>query len=237
MSGVGRFTGYLARMAKGRGPTQERGPETAWEREADAAVAGAEADRTMSTKALRKFIAALRQFPSPTLLDLGPVVGSNIQYFGEQLGCKVIIEDVFEDLDRLDREGRLAELPAHLDRRFTEARLSADGVLCWDLFDFLDRGSSQVLAAHLMRAMKPDAALFGMFGAEHAVEARFTKFVVVDDDTLRHRSYSRPRIRQAMMQNRDIGQLFGQLRVSDLFLLHSKVREILFRKPGYLFTP
>jgi len=30
----------------------------------------------------------------PTLLDLGPVVGPNIAFFGEHLGCKVLVEDV-----------------------------------------------------------------------------------------------------------------------------------------------
>ncbi len=229
MSGVGKVTGFLSRLARGRDPAVDPGPEPV--------AARLEAEPLVSTKALRKFIAALRQCPSPAMLDLGPVVGANIQYFGEQLGCKVFVEDIFEDLDRFEREGRSADLPAFLEARFPQARQSVDGVLCWDLFDFLDHRSAQVVAAHLMGVLKPDGALFGMFAAGHPAEARFTRFVVVDDDTLRHRPYSRPRMRQPVMQNRDIGQLFGQLRVSDLFLLHSKVREILFRKPGYLFNP
>jgi len=64
-----------------------------------------------------------------------------------------------------------------------------------------------------------------------------TKFVVADDASLRHRPYSTPRMRQAVLQNRDIIKLFDRLRVSDSFLLQSNVREILFRKPAYLTTP
>jgi hypothetical protein len=226
LSGVGKVTGFLSRLTRGRDPAEEPEP---------AAPPGVVPEPVLPTKALRKFVAALRQCPSPALLDLGPVVGSNIQYFGEQLGCKVFVEDLFEEIERVEREGRPADLPSVLDSRFPQAPQSVDGILCWDLFDFLDRRSAQVVAGHLMRVLKPDGALFGMFAAGHPVEARFAKFVVVDDDTLRHRPYSELRMRQAVMQNRDIGQLFGQLRVSDLFLLHSKVREILFRKPGYLF--
>ena len=229
MSGVGKVTGFLSRLTRGRDPAVDP--------EAEPVASSTEPELLVPTKALRKFVAALRQCQSPALLDLGPVVGSNIQYFGEQLGCKVFVEDIFEDLDRFEREGRVPDLAAFLDGRFPQARQSVDGILCWDLFDFLDRRSAQVVAAHLMRVLKPDGALFGMFAAEHPVEARFTRFVVVDDDTLRHRPYAKPRMRQAVMQNRDIGQMFGQLRVSDLFLLHSKVREILFRRPGYLFNP
>lgn len=227
MSGVGKVAGFLSRLTRERDPAQEPEPP----------ASGVEPEPVVPTKALRKFVVALRQRPTPVLLDLGPVVGSNIQYFGEQLGCKVFVEDIFEEIERADREGRMADLPAVLDARFPQARQSVDGILCWDLFDFLDRRSGQVVAAHLMRVMKPDGALFAMFAAEHPVEARFVRFVVVDDDTLRCRPYSKPRMRQTVMQNRDIGQLFGQLRVSDLFLLQSKVREILFRKPGYLFNP
>jgi hypothetical protein len=225
LSGVRKVTGFLSRLTRGGDPAEEPEP----------VATGVAPEPLVPTKALRKFVAALRQFPSPVLLDLGPVVGSNIQYFGEQLGCKVFVEDIYEEIERVEREGRPTELPAVLDSRFPQAPQSVDGILCWDLFDFLDRRSAQVVAAHLMRVLKQDGALFGIFAAGHPAEARFAKFVVVDDDTLRHRPYSRPRMRQPVMQNRDIGQLFGQLRVSDLFLLHSKVREILFRKPGYLF--
>jgi hypothetical protein len=45
------------------------------------------------TKALRKFLASLRSREAPVLLDLGPVVGSNVAFFGERLGCKILIED------------------------------------------------------------------------------------------------------------------------------------------------
>jgi hypothetical protein len=220
-------TGFLSRLA----------PRRAAEEEAEPAPVRVEPDVVVPTKALKKFIASLRQRPTPTLLDLGPVVGSNIAYFGEQLGCKIFIEDIFADLDRFQREHRVADLPAFLETRFPQAPESVDGILCWDLFDFLDRPSSHVVAGHLMRVLKANGALFGFFATAHPGEARFTKFIVADDSNLRHRAYSTPRMRQVVMQNRDIIKLFERLRVSDSFLLHTKVREILFRKPEYLSNP
>jgi hypothetical protein len=221
------MTGFLSRLA----------PRRAAEEEAEPAPAQVEPDVVVPTKALKKFIASLRQHPSATLLDLGPVVGSNISYFGEQLGCKVFIEDIFEDFDRFQREGRLAELPAFLETRFPQESESVDGILCWDLFDFLDKPSARVVAEHLMRVLRANGALIGFFATSHPAEARFSKFIVVDDNNLRHRPYSISRMRQAVLQNRDIIKLFGRLRVSDSFLLQTKVREILFRKPDYLAVP
>ena len=81
----------------------------------------------------------------PVLLDLGPVVGSNVSFFGEQLGCKIFVEDIFADLDRHVREGKLDQLPEFLRKRFPQADGEVDGILCWDLIDYLDRPAAQQL--------------------------------------------------------------------------------------------
>ena len=62
------------------------------------------------SKAFPKFLAALSQQPAPVLLDFGPVIGSNVEFFGERLGCKLFIEDFFTDLDRHTRAGTLDDL-------------------------------------------------------------------------------------------------------------------------------
>jgi hypothetical protein len=187
-------------------------------------------DPIFGTKALRKFLSCLTSHESPSLLDLGPVVGSNVSFFGEQLGCKISVEDIFADLDRHVRDGKLDTLPQFLSKRFPQETSSVDGVLCWDLIDYLDRPASQALATELMRVMKPDAALLGFFGTAQPRDARYTKFIVVDESNLKHRSYPAARGRQAILLNRDIIRLFSQLRVSDSFLLQNNLREILFRK-------
>jgi hypothetical protein len=220
-------SGFLSRLAPRRPSDMESQP----------APPGLDRDPVVSTKALKKFVASIRSSESPVLLDLGPVVGSNIAFFGEQLGCKIFVEDVFADLDRFYRDRKLAELPAFLEKRFPQADGSVDGILCWDLFDFLGKPAAQVVAAHLTRALAINGALFGFFSTAQPREARLTKFVVVDENNLRHRPYATPRMREPVLQNRDIIRLFERLRVSDSFLLHSNVREILFRKPAYLAAP
>ena len=193
---------------------------------------GSGADPVFSTKALRKFLSCLTSRESPVLLDLGPVVGSNVSFFGEQLGCKIFVEDIFADLDRHVREGRLEELPEFLKTRFPQADGEVDGILCWDLIDYLDRPAAQALATQLTRVLRPDGALLGFFGSAPPQEARYTKFIIVDDVNLKHRSYAAARGRQAILLNRDIIRLFSGLRVSDSFLLKNNLREILFRKPA-----
>jgi len=188
-------------------------------------------DPVFPTKALRKFLASLTAREMPVLLDLGPVVGGNVTFLGEQLGCKIFVEDIFSDLERHARAGTLDAFPAFLKNRLHQGDETVDGILCWDLIDYLDRRSAQQLASELTRILRPDGALLGFFGIGQPQESCYTKFVIVDDVTLRHRQYPAARPRQTTLVNRDILRLFAGLRVSDSFLLQNNQREILFRKP------
>jgi SAM-dependent methyltransferase len=188
------------------------------------------AEPVFATKALPKFLSCLTAYESPVLVDLGPVVGTNVAFFGEQLGCKIFVEDLYADLDRHVREFRTDAFPDFLRTRFPQADASVDGVLCWDIIDYLDRPSAQALADQLMRVLRPDGVLLGFFGTAQPRDARYTKYVVVDEMNLKHRPHPAARGRQAILLNRDIIRLFSKLRVSDSFLLQNNLREILFRK-------
>jgi methyltransferase family protein len=191
----------------------------------------ASVDPVFATKALKKFLTTLTAHESPVLLDLGPVVGSNVSFFGEQLGCKIFVEDIFADVDRHVRDGKLEDLPAFFKKRFPQDDGTVDGILCWDVIDYLDRPAAQELAAQLTRVLRPDGALLGFFGTAAPRDTRYTKFIIVDDVNLRHRPYPALRGRQTILLNRDIIRLFSGLRVSDSFLLQNNLREVLFRKP------
>jgi len=194
--------------------------------------AASASDPLFATKALRKFLTCLTARESPVVVDLGPVVGENVSFFGEQLGCKIFVEDIFADLDRHVREARLEMLPAFLKMRFPQAEGSVDGILCWDIIDYLDRPAAQHLATQLTRVLRPDGALLGFFGTAQPRDSRYTKYVIVDEVNLKYRSYPAARGRQTILLNRDIIRLFHGLRVSDSFLLQNNLREILFRKPS-----
>lgn len=189
-------------------------------------------DPVFATKALRKFLTCLTSRESPVLVDLGPVVGRNVSFFGEQLGCKIFVEDIFADIDKHVRGAKLDALPAFLKMRFPQVEGSVDGILCWDIIDYLDRPAAEELAKQLSRVLRPDGALLGFFGTAQPREKRYTKYVIVDEINLRHRSYPAARGRQAILLNRDIIRLFQGLRVSDSFLLQNNLREVLFRKPA-----
>src|SRR4026207_1863949 len=103
--------GLLNRLAPRRSDADTRPADRA---------AVAVADPVFATKALKKFLATLTSRDTPVLLDLGPVVGSNVSFFGEQLGCKIFVEDLFADVDRHISSRTLDALPAFLERRLQQ---------------------------------------------------------------------------------------------------------------------
>jgi hypothetical protein len=203
------------------------------QKDSDAGSASGGNDPVFATKALGKFLSTLTSRESPTLLDLGPVVGSNISFFGEQVGCKILVENIYTDVDRHVREERTAELPAFFAKRFTQPDASVDGILCWDVIDYLDKDSALALAEQMTRLLRADGALLGFFATAQAKDNRYAKYIVVDQVNLKHRGYAASRGRQPVLLNRDIIRLFSGLRVAESFLLQNNLREILFRKPAY----
>ena len=185
-----------------------------------------------ASKTLAHFLTLVFSRPAAELVDLGPVIGSNIAFLGDRIGCKIHVEDLYADLDRHARHGELDQLPEFLGRRFAALRDgSADAILCWDVFDYLAPPAAGVLAGELKRMLRPEGILLGFFGARASDDTRYTKYFIEDDSHLRHRFYPSACTRRWVLQNRDINHLFAGLELFDSLLLKSGVREILFRKP------
>jgi hypothetical protein len=182
------------------------------------------------SKGFPKFLANLTQQPSPFLLDFGPVIGTNVEYFGERLGCKLFIEDLLADIDRHTKAGTIDQLPAAFEKRFRHGDSSVDGILCWDVFDFLDKHSAHALAKQIVRMLRPGGIVMAFFCSTAVDKAPFTKFEIVDDHSLRHRHHSGPGGAKRVLQNRDIIRMFEGLSVADSFLLKGGAREMLLRR-------
>jgi hypothetical protein len=199
----------------------------------EAADLSADKGPASPTKALPRFLASLSSREQPLLLDLGPVVGHNVTFFGEQLGCKIFVEDIAADIERHAKEGRLEDLPTFFGKRFQQADDSFDGILAWDVFDHLEKPAAQALATQVARMLKPDGVLLALFNSTEPKgnePSTYTKHIVVDSTNLKLRPYPASRPKRRPILNRDIIRMFEPLRVTEQFLLKTNVREVVFRK-------
>ena len=183
------------------------------------------------SKAFPKFVSALaNQGEAATVIDFGPVIGPNVAYFGERLGCKLFIEDLLTELERHRKANTMHTLADAVESRLRQEEGSVDGVLCWDYFDFLDKVSAQRVAKHLVKMMKPGGAIMGFFCTSAVEHAPLTKYEIVSDQSLRLRQHPGVGGKKLALHNREIINMFEPLVVAESFLLKNNSREILLRK-------
>jgi hypothetical protein len=199
-------------------------------REEPPAPTGPAPGATATSKVFPRFMATLGQTTTPVLLDLGAVVGTNVAFFGEQLGCKIHVEDLFSEVESAARRDARASLADRFRACLVHAPSTIDGILCWDLFDYLDRSTAQALAAQLVPLLRPGGVAHGLFGTTPVELTHYTRFAIDAADTFRLRTTPATPFPRQILTTRDIQRLFDGLVVLESVLLRTSAREILFRK-------
>jgi len=188
------------------------------------------ADQVCASIVLPKFLGALSNVSSPTILDLGPVVGSNVAFLGDTLGCKLLIGDLHRDLSA---EG----LSADETRERMMARLQStvvapvNGIFCWDVFDFVSRPTAQALGAFLTGILAPGGLVHGFFGTTQGELTHYSRFVLQSARSMECRRIPAKPVKRTVLQTRDLTVMFGGLTMVESVLLKSQQRETLLRKP------
>lgn len=193
-------------------------------------VTAVSVETVRASKVLATFLSLLFARPSARVVDLGPVIGSNVTFLGERVSCKIHIEDLYTDIDHHIKQDKLDQLPTFLSGRFPLPDVSIDAVLGWDIFDYLAPVAASALAGELVRILRPGGMLLGFFGTRASDNPHYIKYFIEDEAHLRYRFYPSGGVRRWVLQNRDIYIMFAGLEVCDAVLLKSGVREILFRK-------
>ena len=193
------------------------------------------------TRALSKFVAALGLRTSPVVVDLGQAVGANVSFLGETLGCKLHVEDLWSAPGIWGPVASQTEHPKSSqggdDGDSTPERVlrretgSVDGLLCWDVFDYLELDAATALGSEISRVLSPGGVVFVCHAAEQCQIAGPIQHEIVDDMTLRYRSSDRVLPASRVWQSRAVTKIFKDLLISDSFLLTNRMREVVFRKP------
>lgn len=181
--------------------------------------------------ALQQLVPLLADAPHPAVLDLGCVWQSTVAFL-TRLGCKVYTEDLFPSLHQALAETSPEAPP--LSERFLAAALqyreeSFRGILVWDLVDYLPEELVAPLAARFHALLEPGGAFFGLFH-NRAEEGAFTRYRVLDNQTLELLPGSLPLRVVRTYPNRALLNLFSAFRTSRTFVGRDNLRELLLLK-------
>jgi hypothetical protein len=197
------------------------------------------AARPYRTHVLRNFLLRMRRHPRVQLLDLGSVCGPNLEFFGKQ-GFKVFAEDILANLrppspapPRIKKPRRQKKKIEMLSvQPFLYPDMHFQGVLCWDVFDFLDKDEATLLAREVHRVLIPGGLALAFFNSRKPETPEpLLRYRIVDPDSLEYAATGSRRLVRYAYQNRDIMQIFDSFRIESFYYLRNRMRELLAEKP------
>jgi len=188
--------------------------------------------KVLTSHALPRLARRLRAASHPRVLDLGNVVGSNIQFLID-LGCKVTADDLLRPVETVfsDNGGGPPGWKAPALRRLDYPEGSFDAVLSWDLYDFLGAPEARALSSELHRLMKPGGIVMAYFTSRQT-ERRdpSRRYRILDQNRIEWASLASTRAMRHVYQNRDIEKMFEGFRIHTAVFLQNGSREILLEK-------
>jgi len=164
------------------------------------------------------------------ILDLGPAVSRNVDFFG-QYSCTLYIEDLYNTLASFDylspEDGFSYE--AIFSYLFPYYRTTQfDFILAWDLLNYLEKEESTHLVRHLCRYAHHGTLLFSLFSTKNHIPEVPYRFEIADKQTLVYRSNSSVMRPSPRYEQRDLDRIMNRFKICNSFLLTNGYREYLF---------
>lgn len=164
------------------------------------------------------------------ILDLGPAVAANVNFFS-QASSKIYIEDLYRTLTSFDffspEDGFTYQavfeylLPYSKNTRF-------DIVLSWDLFNYLEREEFYYLMQHLQQFCHVETTLFALISTLKHIPEKPLTFKIIDEQQLLYQNNSSVLRACPQYQQTDLNQMLPTFRVANSFLLRNGFKEYLF---------
>lgn len=165
----------------------------------------------------------------PLLLDLGPVLGSNVEFFTER-SCRVQIADLFRSLPA-DAAAEPERLAQDLTAALPTPEQGATLVLAWDLFNYFRLEALTALGERLASCTAPGGIVFALLATHKTMPPQPQRYRIVDDSTLETAggepaaAVPAPRYRQPELE-----RALPAFRVETTYLLRAGMQEYLLRR-------
>lgn len=164
------------------------------------------------------------------VLDLGPAVGTNVDFFSNR-SRNFYVADLLRELEkkRLDAsdsdiawDSVFAELlPYEEETRF-------DVILAWDVLNYLQKYQIEGLARAIQPFCRPGATLYAQIATRKSMPAQPRRYHILSNDRLLYQTPSQA-IRPAPLYcEPDLRRMLPGFEVKNTFLLRNGTHEYLF---------
>jgi SAM-dependent methyltransferase len=182
-----------------------------------------------ASSGLREFWKGIQSPATLHILDLGSASQANVSFI-TGLGHKMYTEDLPRALmpgNSSGSAGTEGEEEEFFRENLHYAEGQFDGILCWDLFDFLDDPLVKPLVGRLHRFLKPGGTLLSFFHTAAAgQQVPLYQYRIRTDATLQLTGGGAAKLRHHF-NNRSIENLFRQYTYLKFYLARDNLREVI----------
>lgn len=180
---------------------------------------------------LDQFFSYVKGESGLSILDLAGVNQANVSFI-TNLGHRIYSEDFLRGL-RLGSNGAAEPQPrveTFLSQNLMHQEASFDGVLVWDVLEYLSTPLLTATVDRLWRIVKPGSYLLAVFQAQDKAESvPEYSFRIQDSKTLLVADRGRRQPEQ-VFNNRSLEKLFQNFESLKFFLARDKLREVIVRR-------
>ena len=185
--------------------------------------------------AWRSFSPTFAASPGCTLLDLGGATQQNVSFITD-LGHRLYSEDFLQILDETfgaGETGRSVQPRPHrilsCAKRSDYPEEHFDGVLIWDVLEYLAPALLTAVVERLHRIVRPGSYMLAFFHSDDKLEAvPFYTFRIQDVKTLQVLQQGARRPAQ-LFNNRSLEKLFDRFESVKFFLTREQLREVIVK--------
>src|ERR1039458_3582921 len=189
---------------------------------------------TRPSRGIEEFFNCIRDQSGLNILDLGSASQQNVSFI-TNLGHRLYAEDFLQLLsesfgsDDLAAQSNSGSMDYFLHQALDYPEGHFDGVLIWDVLEYLAPALLAAVVERLMKIARPKAYMLAFFHADDKLEsAPFYTFRIQDMNTLQV-AHSRMRKPAQLFNNRSLERLFGRAESVKFFLTRDRLREVIVK--------
>lgn len=186
------------------------------------------------SRGLEQFFSCIRDRTGLTILDLGGASQANVSFI-TSLGHKLYSEDFLRSMQETFGEDDANQANAGRIEFFLRQSLdypdySFDGVLVWDVLEYMSPPLLAAVIERLNRITRPGAYLLAFFHSdERATEVPYYAFRIQDFNQIQV-SASGNRKPAQLFNNRTLEKLFQKFDSVKFFLTRENLREVIVKR-------